>query len=164
MPQRPATICLDCNALTLPGKSHCARHVENNRSTRAARDREVERRKYGLKSLYDGYRWRKLTQPFILNRDPMCKIGILCEGRAASTDVDHIVRADLYIAAHGGDPIAFYDPDNLQGACHADHSHKTALENRGAWPVESSSARQVTTCSDHVIPTGAASTGGGNNL
>ena len=91
------------------------------------------RRATGLKNFYDRAAWRKQTIPFILSRDPFCKIAILCEGRAPSIDVDHIVRAELYIALHGGDSVWFYDRDNLQGACHADHSHKTMREQVGAW-------------------------------
>jgi 5-methylcytosine-specific restriction enzyme A len=153
MPLKPATICRDCTALALAGSLYCARHQESNRATRAARDREADRRANGLKSFYDGYKWRRITQPFILNRDPLCKIALLCEGRAASTDVDHIIRVEIYIAQHAGDPTAFYDIDNLQGACHADHSRKTILENQGLWPMGSRSAA--------LIP---SVTGGGQNL
>jgi len=34
---------------------------------------------------------------------------------------------------HQGDETYFFDTDNLRGLCHADHSHKTALENQGLW-------------------------------
>ena len=63
----------------------------------------------------------------------MCTIRVLCGGRARSTDIDHKVRAEIYIERHDGDEGYFYDPDNLRGACHEDHSRKTALEQRGAW-------------------------------
>jgi hypothetical protein len=71
--------------------------------------------------------------PFILARDPLCQLGIICGGRAFATEVDHIVQAEIWIAEHGDDHTFFYDPDNLRGLCHADHSHKTALENQGLW-------------------------------
>lgn len=71
--------------------------------------------------------------PFVLGRDPLCQLGIVCGGRAFSTDVDHILRAEFYIAQHDGDETYFYDPDNLRGLCHADHSYKTALEMQGKW-------------------------------
>jgi hypothetical protein len=32
---------------------------------------------------------------------------VLCGGRAPSTDVDHIIRAEVYIAQNGGDPLRF---------------------------------------------------------
>jgi hypothetical protein len=61
-------------------------------------------------------------------RDPMCKIAALCSGNAPSTDVDHIVRAEIYVAQLGGDWRYFFDEKNLQGCCHADHARKTQLE------------------------------------
>ena len=49
-------------------------------------------------------------------------------------DVDHIIRAEVYIAQHGGDSGMFFDLDNnLRGVCHACHARKTSLENRGLW-------------------------------
>jgi hypothetical protein len=48
-------------------------------------------------------------------------------------DVDHIIRAEVYIAQHGGDSGMFFDLDNLRGSCHEDHARKTSLENRGLW-------------------------------
>ena len=56
----------------------------------------------------------------------MCKIAKLCGGNAPSTDVDHIIKAAVYIAQHGGDWRRFFDRSNLQGACKADHTAKTA--------------------------------------
>jgi len=56
----------------------------------------------------------------------MCKIAILCEGRGASTDADHVIPAEQYVAQHNGDVRYFFDENNLQGACHRDHAAKTA--------------------------------------
>jgi 5-methylcytosine-specific restriction endonuclease McrA len=92
----------------------------------AARDRERNRRAAGLRRLYDTAQWRKRTQPAVLRRDPFCKIGKLCGGRALSTDVDHIIKASDYVAQHGGDERYFFDLNNLQGACREDHTAKTA--------------------------------------
>ena len=92
----------------------------------AARDRERARRATGLRRLYDSAQWRKRTQPAVLARDPLCKIATLCGGHAASTDADHIVPAADYVAQHGGDLRYFFDLNNLQGSCHADHTAKTA--------------------------------------
>jgi 5-methylcytosine-specific restriction protein A len=61
----------------------------------------------------------------VLARDPLCKIAKICGGTAASTDADHIVPAEQYVAQHGGDERYFFDVSNLQGACHADHTAKT---------------------------------------
>lgn len=94
-------------------------------SENAARDRERARRAGGLRRLYDTAQWRKRTQPAVLQRDPMCRIGKLCGGNAPSTDADHILPAEKYVAQHGGDERRFFDLANLQGACHADHTAKT---------------------------------------
>lgn len=56
----------------------------------------------------------------VLARDPVCKIGILCGGMALATEADHIVPK----SKGGTDLMA-----NLQGACHACHSHKTATQD-----------------------------------
>ena len=56
----------------------------------------------------------------------MCKIAKLCGGNAPSTDVDHVIPAAKFIAQHNGDYRKFFDTNNLQGACHADHTAKTA--------------------------------------
>ena len=133
MPNAARKICRDCTALALPGSSHCDAHQEDNREIRFLRQRNAQRRESGLKKFYDSKHWRKYTVPVILLNDPLCRIGVLCEGRAPSTEVDHIVRAEVWIANHGGDPLTFYDRENLRGACHADHSRKTALENAGKW-------------------------------
>jgi 5-methylcytosine-specific restriction endonuclease McrA len=55
----------------------------------------------------------------ILARDPLCKIAVLCDGTALSTEADHIIPL-----SRGGDD----GMSNLQGACHRCHSHKTASE------------------------------------
>lgn len=94
------------------------------------------RRELGLKRLYDCPHWRKRTRPAVLDRDPLCTIGIRCGRMAASVDVDHIVPAEIYIAEHGGDESWFFEMENLRGACHACHAHKTALERRGLWREE----------------------------
>jgi 5-methylcytosine-specific restriction endonuclease McrA len=117
------------------GGRYCIPHRENNLQLRISRERNVLRRADGLKRLYDAWAWRgrRGARRITLARDPECQIAILCGGRALSTDVDHIIRAELYIEAHGGDQSFFYDLDNLRGACHEDHAHKTSLENRGLW-------------------------------
>jgi 5-methylcytosine-specific restriction protein A len=89
------------------------------------RDRLRRRRESGLGRLYDSVQWRKRTRPYVLARDPICKIAKLCGGHAASTDADHVIPAEQYVAQHGGDERYFFDTNNLQGTCHADHTAKT---------------------------------------
>jgi 5-methylcytosine-specific restriction endonuclease McrA len=92
----------------------------------ADRDRLRRRRSGSVGRLYDTVQWRVRTRARILSRDPFCKIVALCEGRALSTDVDHIIRAEEYVDRHSGDARYFFDENNLQGACHACHAAKTA--------------------------------------
>lgn len=106
------------------------RAIPHGTNPHADRDRLRHRRQHALGRLYDSAQWRERTRPYILARDPLCKIAELCGGRAPSTDVDHIVAAEVYVAQHGGDTRYFYDESNLQGACHADHTAKTARERR----------------------------------
>jgi 5-methylcytosine-specific restriction endonuclease McrA len=58
----------------------------------------------------------------VFSRDPFCMDGRVCEGKAPSMEVDHVIPLDL-----GGAP---YDMDNLRGTCTDCHQAKTAEENR----------------------------------
>jgi 5-methylcytosine-specific restriction endonuclease McrA len=69
--------------------------------------------------LYDRRRWRDRLRTLVLARDPLCKIAALRDGTALSTEADHIIPL-----RRGGDNSM----SNLQVACHACHSHKTASE------------------------------------
>jgi 5-methylcytosine-specific restriction endonuclease McrA len=133
MPWKPPALCLDCNDTAIDGSRYCHSHQQINRAAAGAREREHLRRSVGLKRLYDSPTWRNQMRPVVLGRDPFCQIGIVCEGRALSVDVDHIVPAQIYIASKGGDTRYFFDLNNLRGSCHACHAHKTALEQRGLW-------------------------------
>jgi hypothetical protein len=104
---------------------HRAPIAQGNVDPHADRDR-LRRRREGVGRLYDSVQWRQRTRPFVLSRDPFCKIAKLCGGNALSTDVDHVVPAEKYVAQHNGDWRFFFDLNNLQGACHADHTAKTA--------------------------------------
>lgn len=130
MPNQAPKLCRDCQKIATLGP-YCSDHEHDNRQSRGARERERARRDSGVRRLYDSAQWRKRTRPAILARDPLCMLGIVCGGVAASTDVDHIVRADVYVATRG--PRSFFDSNNLRGICHECHSHKTRLENAGAW-------------------------------
>ncbi len=136
---KPPGICPECGAIAIGGR-YCPKHATDNRQLRAARDRETLRRASGLKRLYDSVRWRILTRRFILARDPLCQIAVICGGQSPSVDIDHVILAELHIEQHDGDVSFFYDPANLRGACHADHAHKTALERRGLWKEEAVAA------------------------
>jgi 5-methylcytosine-specific restriction endonuclease McrA len=125
-------ICRDCRRRATSG-AYCDVHQTDNRAASAVRERERERRESGLKKLYDSAQWRRRTQPNVLRRDALCTIGIRCFGRALSTDVDHVIKAEIFIEQHGGDETSFFDEDNLRGACHACHAYKTARERAGRW-------------------------------
>ena len=135
MPAKPPTICAQCGATVPDGGRWCEAHRDDNRQLREANDRNVRRRDEGLKRHYDSWAWRGRAgaRRVTLARDTLCQIAILCGGRERSVDVDHIIRAELYIEMHGGNQAFFYDPANLRGACHEDHALKTSLENRGQW-------------------------------
>jgi hypothetical protein len=156
MAAKPRTICNDCSALAIEGARYCANHLTDNRQLRAARDRETVRRSSGLKRLYDGVAWRVRTRRFVLARDPLCRIGLLCQGHAASVDVDHIIRAEIYLDQHAGDVSYFYDPDNLRGSCHEDHARKTQLEAHGQWKEELVSRQPRAPPERNYRPTSAA--------
>lgn len=95
------------------GKNKINFAKKREQEQKAIKDKQREsRHKRGY-----GYRWQKLRL-IILARDPICKI---C-GRAASTDVDHIIPK----SKGGLDAV-----DNLQGLCHSCHSRKTASEDGG---------------------------------
>ena len=126
-------ICRDCTRIAVSGSPYCESHQTDNRALRNSRDRNRNRRETGLKRLYDSVAWRKQTVPFILARDPLCQLSLVCNGQAASTDVDHAIRAEIYVAQHDGDLQTFFNPENLRGACHACHSRKTMLEEHGLW-------------------------------
>ena len=128
-PSRGSSMCRVCRRGIPAGERYCEAHA----AASSDRDRSRNRRDNGLKSLYDSSQWRYRTRTYILRRDPFCRIAVLCGGRAPACDVDHIVRAEVYIERNGGNEIAFFDEQNLRGGCHACHAHKTALENSGQW-------------------------------
>lgn len=113
-PKRPCPVS-GCPQLLDRGQSRCARHL-------AAEQRAVDQRRGSAASRGYGHTWRKLRL-LVLRRDPVCTIGKICGGTAPSTEVDHIVPKRA-----GGEDRE----DNLQGACKACHSWKTATED-GRW-------------------------------
>jgi 5-methylcytosine-specific restriction enzyme A len=85
----------------------CAKHI------RVARDP-------GVKRLYNSARWQALREAQ-LGKDPWCADCLGLGKHVFATEVDHI-------QPHRGNPILFFDPDNLQSLCKPHHSGKTASE------------------------------------
>src|SRR5882672_8857591 len=102
MPSAAPGICHQQGCGTATTSRYCDRHAHDNQELSSTRERETRRRSTGLKKLYDSAAWRVRTVRFILARDSLCQIGILCGGTAPSTDVDHAIRAEQYIAQHDG--------------------------------------------------------------
>jgi 5-methylcytosine-specific restriction enzyme A len=111
-----------CTALISEG-THCEKHKQSEPR------RKFDRQRGGSTQRGYGYRWQKL-RIFIIRRDPFCMIGEVCDSpdpvtgkrsgrRAPSTDVDHILPK----------PLGTDHEENLQGACHACHSWKTATQD-----------------------------------
>jgi 5-methylcytosine-specific restriction enzyme A len=114
MPHRAKQICRvpGCGALCDGG--YCDKHSRQAAPRLYDQARgSPSKRGYGRRH----QRWRTM----ILARDPLCRIAVLCDGTALSTEADHILPL-----AQGGT----WAMTNGQGACKACHSHKTALEQR----------------------------------
>jgi 5-methylcytosine-specific restriction protein A len=94
---------------------------DGGRCARCRPSRHLERNIAGFK-WYKRARWchptRGLRARVILAQPFCCVPG--CD--RLTEEVDHIVP-------HRGDPVIFWDPDNLQGLCRAHHAAKT---RRGA--------------------------------
>ena len=116
MPIAPQRVCA-CGSL------NCDKHKRQTPSRDNARIYDKQRADDPLRRFYFTARWRRVRGA-ILRRDPFCKIAKLCLQRyqrvMPSAEVDHITPV-----REGG---AMYDPENLQGACNACHSWKTATE------------------------------------
>jgi len=95
-----------CHCGQLNCVEHSAKQVDRNDPSR---------------KVYQSRRWRFRTRPYILARDPLCRIAKICVelyGQVKkSTQVDHVIPM-----ADGGDP--FLD-SNLQGVCDDCHAWKT---------------------------------------
>lgn len=101
---------------------YCPAHTKNN--VRQQTRRRFDQIRGTRQERGYGQAWQKLRL-IILRRDPFCMIGVICDSdnvgnRAVSKEVDHIVPK-----SRGGTDAE----ENLQGACHACHSHKTATED-----------------------------------
>ncbi|MCY4129012.1 MAG: HNH endonuclease [Gammaproteobacteria bacterium] len=90
-----------------------------------------------MSRLYDSVKWKRL-RAWVIQNEPLCR---MCaeEGRLESAQVvDHI-------HAHRGDPVLFYDTDNLQPLCKACHDKRKQQEERSGfkrdigedgWPMD----------------------------
>lgn len=116
-----------CKKFTIPDSAYCEDHTQEAPRKNYKR---YDRNRGSSHERGYGAAWRKLRL-FIIARDPFCVIGEICDPadivtgkrsgrRAPSTDVDHIVPKE----AGGTD-----EDTNLQGACHACHSWKTATQD-----------------------------------
>lgn len=121
MPSAPASLCRDCSKRALEGSRYCSDHQTYNRRVESSRAYDKNRREHDpFHSLYKGLRWIALAAR-VRREQPLCAV---C-GHQASKDVDHIIPARVYVAAHNNDINSFYDRANLQGLCKSDHSAKT---------------------------------------
>src|SRR5258708_3677677 len=116
-----------CRKFTVEGSSYCEDHAPQEPRKNY---KQYDRYRGSSHSRGYGAAWRKLRL-YIIARDPFCVIGEICDPvdpvtkkrsgrRAPSTDVDHIKPKE----AGGTD-----EEKNLQGACHACHSWKTATQD-----------------------------------
>lgn len=123
MPSRAQQVCNQpgCNALT-DGR-YCQAHIRDNSNRDMRQLFDKMRADDPFRALYRTAQWFR-TRAAVLARDPVCKE---CK-RAASTVVDHIVRAVIWVAEHANGPASFFDLDNLQGLCVSCHNSKTAKE------------------------------------
>lgn len=84
------------------------------------------------RQLYQLTAWKFRTRPFILARDPICKI---CN-RAPSDTVDHVID-------HKGNIQLFFNPRNLRGVCKACHDAKEEPTRPTALQISAARAAQA---------------------
>jgi 5-methylcytosine-specific restriction protein A len=90
-------------------RGHCPHHQ---------RDREHHRRNYDVRRLYRTKRWQVLREQVLRDQGQRCAA---CHHLFVELEIDHIVK-------HGGDQVAFFNRDGVQGLCRSCHQAKT---NRG---------------------------------
>lgn len=105
------------SAALRPCSPTCSNKVARGRCPLHA-PRERDRANVDVRRLYRTARWKAIrAQKFA--EDPAC-IDCAAEGRLTPwTDLDHRIP-------HRGDPVLFWDVDNLEGRCKSCHSRKTA--------------------------------------
>jgi 5-methylcytosine-specific restriction enzyme A len=121
MGQRAKRQCNEPHCTQLADGPYCEKHLHDNQDTRYSKEYDKQRGTSTARG-YDSRRWRNGMRPYVLQRDPMCRIAHFCNGMEWSTEVDHVIPAVVWVSM-GND---FYDEKNLQGCCHSCHSWKTA--------------------------------------
>jgi 5-methylcytosine-specific restriction enzyme A len=99
-----------------PERLPCRVHPEETRMTRTTPK--------AVRAWYHLARWRHPVwgrRAQVLARDPFCVECRKVRRLEPTTDVDHIIP-------HEGDPVLFWDPENLQGLCASHHAQKTQRE------------------------------------
>ncbi len=114
MPNRAPVACDQpgCKDVALNRSRYCGVHQTKD----SAANRERDSQRYydnPWRKWYERNIWKKNIVPFVLARDPLCKI---C-GREGSYVVDHIID-------HMGDWNKFVDIDNCRGVCKPCHDKK----------------------------------------
>lgn len=84
-----------------------------------------EARRSSIRRLYSTSRWQT-QRAVVTDEQPICNA---CHATSSSL-ADHVIPAEIYIATHGGDLEAFFDPSNLQGLCVSCHRKKTSREQK----------------------------------
>ena len=121
MPTAPLKICSQPGCGKRTDGRFCETHQRENHSVDSARAYDKNRREHDpFHLLYKALRWIALAAR-VRREEPLCRA---C-GFRATRDVDHIVPARQWVAAHNNDMESFYDRSNLQGLCKGCHSAKT---------------------------------------
>lgn len=101
--------CLEPGCPTLTRQGRCLVHA---RGRERQRDTDAPWRAW-----YGTARWQALRRQ-VLSEEPTCRTCRAEDFVTAATEVDHIVK-------HDGDPLRFWDRDNLAGLCASCHAKKT---------------------------------------
>jgi 5-methylcytosine-specific restriction protein A len=121
MAAQAKSICASPGCSVLCEGRRCPKHDVDER-----KQYDAARRNDPYRAIYKTAQWGRMRS-YILGRDPLCRIAILCVERFGhpmpSEVVDHIAPM-----RRGGDA---WDEGNLQGACKACHDRKTAMEDSG---------------------------------
>jgi len=103
------TPCLERGCPTLVKAGRCAVH---------ARTRDAQRlQSEPGRQWYYTAAWRKLAA-YVKREEPLCRTCFAADRLTPSTQVDHVIP-------HRGDPVKFWDRDNLAGTCASCHTQKT---------------------------------------
>ena len=115
MPWKPSRYCkvTFCPNLTTDKSGYCEQHKKQY-----SREYDKQRSKTTARRLYNTAAWR-LLQKKILSKSPLCA-ECRRNGRLVYATVVH------HIKDHNGDPVLFWDENNLEALCAVCHNRKTA--------------------------------------